>query len=102
MIKFDDGTEITWEEAAVMIEEEGSIYQTEDFGNGFGRCAVGVLIDWAPPYHVGSHGYINYPHEIIHAGEEFKGTAEERCTFMAGWMRAQGDLESRELEGKHD
>ena len=91
LITFTDGTEISWEEAAQKIEAEGSIHQTEGFGNEYGRCAGGVLMDWRLPYRIGPQGYIQKPEfeRIVEASVGFEGTPEERATVMAAWCREQ-------------
>jgi len=96
MITFDDGTTMTWEEAAVLVEAEGSVYQTGGFGDECGRCTVGILIDWTPTFRIGTHGYLNDSREndIINASEEFEGTPEERAVFMAAWFRTQSEGET--------
>ena len=95
MIKFDDGTEITWEEAARMIEAEGLIYQTKGYGDEFGRCSLGVLQGWTPDYHLDRLLPIGGPgRDIVEASETFEGTPEERCVYMAAWLRARGNVEA--------
>lgn len=106
MIKFDDGTEISWEEAAVMIEAEGRLISDKLINDSGERCVVGVLsgAESLSPRIV-KRRYSADPDDdspfdrMIQENNFFQGTPEERAVYMAGWMRAQGDLESQELGG---
>ena len=92
MITFDDGTVITFAEAAEQIESEGAIFQTFGYGNQAGeRCSLGVLFGWTPSFHrdyvdLSAEGFSNLASDIIKASEGFEGTPQERCRFMTEWF----------------
>ncbi len=102
MIKFHDGTEITWEEAARMIEAEGRI-GTGVWVDATGlRCTSAVIRNITGPRGTNSNlrtfdppeGSAEY--QISIANDGFVGTPKERAVYMAEWLRAQ-DKETLEV-----
>ncbi len=95
MITFTDGTEISWEGAAVLVEAEGRLIHSP-WRNAQGeRCAAGVLEEWTGVGRFRSRGIIGAA-PIIKANEAFVGTPEARAVYMAGWLRKQ-DKETLEV-----
>lgn len=90
MIKFRDGTSITNEEAAQLFETEGRLIQNY-VSNAEGRCALGVIEDFAPIGLFPRRPLVKAEslRSMITANNEFEGTPEERAAYMAGWMRAR-------------
>ena len=92
MIKFMDGTEISWEEAARMIEAEGRLITKFWCNSKNERCATGVIEDWFyGEFCVKSKGgfQTQLACQIQKANDEFAGTPEERAVYMAQWLRSQ-------------
>lgn len=93
MIKFTDGTGISWEEAAQIIETEGRLITGTVYDENAERCIYGVLcgygatenirqIDGEGMFQAGISG-------MISVNNTFDGTPEERCAYMAAWLRAR-------------
>lgn len=94
MIKFTDGTEISWENAAGMIEAEGRVFTDLWCSTKNERCATGVIEGWR--YNNGSFEthrtmLLSSLDSIIGTNDGFEGTPEERAVYMAEWCRRQDD-----------
>ena len=99
MIKFDDGTVISWNKAAQMIEAEGRLI-TGELLNPDGRCAMGVIGDFKTPLYSENRKTrvtmrrFDSPlattiRPMVEANNTFMGTPEQRAVYMAAWCRAQ-------------
>ena len=101
MIKFTDGTEITWEEAAGMIEDEGRLIPKSTWTSE-GRCVWGVLGNaqkGSTPKIIKDRDLLS---KLITSNNKFVGSPEERAMYMAAWCRAQGDSELQDYLGNKD
>lgn len=92
MIKFTDGTEISQEEAAHLIEAEGRLIRNLWCNSKNERCVTGVIEDW---HHDGllvkSQRVMIFDPlcKIQKINDAFEGTPEERAVYMAAWLRMQ-------------
>ena len=95
MIRFTDGTSLTGEEAAQLVESEGRLITDHLINPDGERCAGGVLVgstqenEW--PRHL-SIGHYVFWSRLIDANHDFQGTPEERAVYMAQWLRNQDNL----------
>lgn len=95
MITFDDGTAISWEEAAQKIEAEGRLI-AHDLVSPEGRCVLGVLGNFThndfennPKVNPDTPNWMTQFNSMVSTNNTFSGTPEERAVYMAGWLRNQ-------------
>ncbi len=93
MITFTDGTEMSWEEAAVKIEAEGRVIADLIYWNEGGRCSVAIIGNYQGPCIWDRQLERGIHDRISDESELFKGTPEERAVYMAAWCRKQGNLD---------
>jgi len=93
MIHFTDGTSITFEQAAQMMEEEGALTRGVYF-NAVNRCAIGVLeniqigdMSFTPERRIKLRGS-SFAIDLFTANDSFEGTPEQRAAYMAEWFRS--------------
>lgn len=81
---------LTNEECALAIEGEGRLVTDVVVDAAGGRCAIGVLSDYAM---AGSRCWARRLHPfylgLVDENNGFRGTPEERCAHMAAWIRRQ-------------
>jgi len=89
MITFSDGTTMTFEEAAQLMEEEGRLGTVVLYDlHSHLRCVLGVLGNITEESRSSHIPYkINIVSDIWLANDTFKGTPEERAVYMAQWFR---------------
>lgn len=91
MITFTDGTEISWEEAAGLIEAEGALITTLWYDSDGQRCVVGVLENWTKNGSYKTDRNMKGGNGLMSANDLFLGTPEARAVYMAAWCRAQDE-----------
>lgn len=95
MIEFDDGTSLTYEAAAQLIEAEGRLGVYSAVAKNGDRCVGGVLIDaeWREmPSNWKRMAFDPLSSRMIRENNRFAGTPEERAVHMAQWFRALGHV----------
>lgn len=89
MIEFTDGTTITCEEAAQLIEAEGQV-GIGDFAGPHYRCSLGIIEGWAHETQESTRTVLGMSirQGAVQNGDAFEGTPEERSVFMAAYFRS--------------
>ena len=89
MLEFTDGTSISYEDAAQLMEKEGELILGW-YNLGGERCALGVLYNTTNRHHhkrrLSSYGLAI---EIATVNNNFEGAPAQRCEYMARWFREQ-------------
>lgn len=104
---YADGSTISWEGVARLIELEGRIAKGVLFdqksGEGAGghygdRCVVGVILDIQDDR---SYGQLitKFMRWMMDISDQFEATPEERADYMAKWCRGRAIQREMEVAG---
>jgi hypothetical protein len=94
-VDFYGGLSLTTQELAEEVRKEGKLYRYKVCNEVGERCVLGVIEDWdvSSPWRLGGprrtalvkgNPFFDELGKLTVANDEFKGTPEERCEYMAG------------------